>query len=77
MNLYKERPRLNIRANSFSNRVTNTWNQLRESVVMAPSLDAFKDKYSLLRRTHPQSLLVLCPSYVITYVRWDISFEER
>ena len=36
--LYKERPRLNIRANSFSNRVVNVWNNLPEQVVMAPSL---------------------------------------
>ena len=35
-----------------------------------------KNKYSLLYRTHPQSLLVLWPCYVITYVRWSISFEE-
>ena len=35
-----------------------------------------KDNYSLLYRTHPQSLLVLWPCYVITYVRWGISFKE-
>ena len=35
-----------------------------------------KDKYSLLYRTHPQSLLVLWPCYVLTYVRLSISFEE-
>ena len=36
----------------------------------------FKDKYSLLYRTDPQSLLVLWPCYAITYVRRGISFEE-
>ena len=35
-----------------------------------------KDKYSLLYRTHPQSLLALWPCYAITYVRWGSSFEE-
>ena len=36
----------------------------------------FLKTYSLIYRTHPQSLLVLWPCYVITYVKLGISFEE-
>ena len=39
--LFKNRIRLTLRANSFSNRVVNTWNSLTENVVGAPSLNAF------------------------------------
>ena len=42
MKLAKTRPRLNLRANYFSNRVVNLWNNLPDSVVMAPSVNAFK-----------------------------------
>ena len=42
--LFKERSRLNVRANSFSNSVVNIWNQLPEDVVMAPSLNTFKSR---------------------------------
>ena len=53
MKLYKERPRLNVRANSFSNRVANTWNQLPESVIMAPALNAFKGRLNAHWKRHP------------------------
>ena len=38
----KKRARLKLRANSFSNRVINSWNSLPVTVVEAPSLNAFK-----------------------------------
>ena len=60
MKLYKERPRLNIRANSFSNSVANTWNQLPESVVMAPSLNAFKGRLNAHWIRHPQKFNPAC-----------------
>ena len=60
MKLYKERPRLNVRANSFSNRVANTWNQLQESVVMAPSLNAFKGRLNAYWIRHPQKFNPAC-----------------
>ena len=60
MKLYKERPRLNIRANSFSNRVANTWNQLQESVAMAPSLNAFKGRLNAHWKRHPQKFNPAC-----------------
>ena len=40
--LFKLRSRLKIRANSFSNRVVDTWNSLPEQIVQAPSLNCFK-----------------------------------
>ena len=42
--LYKKRSRLNVRANTFSNRVVDVWNSLTESVVMAPTLNTFKSR---------------------------------
>ena len=44
MKLAKIRPRLNIRGNYFNIRVVNMWNNLPESVVTAPSVDAFKGR---------------------------------
>ena len=44
MKLTKTRPRLNIRGNYFSTRVVNLWNSLPDSVVAAPSVDAFKGR---------------------------------
>ena len=60
MKLYKERPRLNVRANSFSNRVANTWNQLPESVIMAPSLNAFKGRLNAHWKRHPKKFNPAC-----------------
>ena len=42
LKLYKERSRMNVRANSFSNHVKNTWHELPDNVVMAPSVNSFK-----------------------------------
>ena len=42
MKLSKQRCRLKLRANYFSNRIVNTWNGLPASVVTAPSVDSFK-----------------------------------
>ena len=42
--LYKKRSRLNVRANTFSNRVVDVWNNLTESVVTAPTLNTFKSR---------------------------------
>ena len=61
---------------TFSNKNgTSSALDKREYLVMIQN-NFVKDKYSLLYRTHPKSLLVLWPCYVITYVRWGISFEE-
>lgn len=42
LKLQKNRSRLELRANFFSNRVVATWNDLPDAVVNAPSVDAFK-----------------------------------
>ena len=39
---YKERCRLDIRKNIFSQRVVNDWNSLPESLIGAEDLDSFK-----------------------------------
>ena len=58
--IFKERPRLNIRANSFSNRVVNTWNNLPEHVVMAPSVNAFKSRLNTHWKGHPHKFEPAC-----------------
>lgn len=58
--LYKERSRLNIRMNCFSNRVINTWNELPNNVVMAPSVNAFKGRLNQHWRGHPAKFNAPC-----------------
>ena len=58
--LFKRRSRLNIRANSFSNRVVNSWNTLPENVVNAPSLNAFKSRLNKHWYWHPNKFEAKC-----------------
>ena len=58
--LFKHRSRLNIRANSFSNRVVNSWNALSENAVNAPSLNAFKSRFNKHWYGHPNKFEDLC-----------------
>ena len=51
--LYKSRTRLNVRSNSFSNRVVDIWNALPGSVVSAPSVNAFKNRLNIHWHNHP------------------------
>ena len=44
LKLFKERSCLLARANSFSNRVMDSWNSLTEDIVNAPSLNTFKSR---------------------------------
>ena len=60
----------------YCGRKTTMQQQQQSQLSKKTSKLNFKDKYSLLYSTHPQSLLVLWPCYVITCVRWIISFEE-
>ncbi|MEW8547283.1 MAG: reverse transcriptase domain-containing protein, partial [Candidatus Thiodiazotropha sp.] len=53
LKLFKKRARLNMRANSFSVRVIDNWNNLPASVVMAPSLEAFKSRLNKHWQYHP------------------------
>ena len=42
--LMKDRSKRQIRSNSFTQRIVNIWNSLPESVVCAPSVNAFKNR---------------------------------
>ena len=42
--LFTQRPRLDVRKHSFSVRVAKVWNSLPEKVVMAKSVDSFKNR---------------------------------
>ena len=53
--LFKRRSRLNIRKNVFSNKVADTWNNLPDSVVEAPSVNSFKSR---LNRHWAQPILL-------------------
>ena len=44
LKLQKNRFRLDIRGNYFSNRVVTKWNSLPDSVVVAPSVNSFKSR---------------------------------
>ena len=44
MTLQKRRSRIVVRTNYFSNRINNVWNSLPESVIAAPSVNAFKGR---------------------------------
>jgi hypothetical protein len=44
LKLAKGFSKLNVRSNYFSQRVTNTWNSLPDSVVTAPSVNTFKSR---------------------------------
>ena len=48
--------RLNLRKYFFTNRVVNHWNSLTESVVSAPSVNAFKNRLDVLWADHPWKL---------------------
>ncbi len=58
--LFKRRSRLQTRANVFSNRIVNAWNNLPETVVMAPSLNSFKSRLNTHWRNHPSKFTPLC-----------------
>ncbi len=45
LKLNKNRHRLDVRGNYFSERVVNTWNSLPDSVVRAPSVNTFKSQF--------------------------------
>ena len=58
--LFKRRSRLNIRANTFGNRVVNSWNALPEKIVNAPSLNAFKSRLNKHWYGHPNKFEAKC-----------------
>ena len=44
--LFKERSRLVLRKQTFTQRVVDSWNSLPENVVNAPSINAFKRRFN-------------------------------
>ena len=52
LKLFKRRNRLNVRANLFSQRVIDQWNVFSESIVTAPSLNAFKSHLNKFWKDH-------------------------
>ena len=69
--IFKNRYRLNVRANSFSNRIGNTWNSLTESDVSAPSLNAVKSRLNQCWKGHPYKFEAACYSAHTTTTRRD------
>ena len=51
--LAKYRTRLALRSTFFSERVVSDWNSLPESVVSAPSMNAFKNRLDAHWANHP------------------------
>ena len=60
LKLFKCRSRLKIRANSFSNRAVDTWNNLPEQIVQAPSLNCFKSRLNNWWKHHPSKFDPAC-----------------
>ncbi|MES9881396.1 MAG: reverse transcriptase domain-containing protein [Sedimenticola sp.] len=79
--IFKRRSRLISRANVFSNRIVNSWNNLPELVVMAPSLNAFKSRLNTHWKHHPSKFTPTCYTITDTTViasrRNNASIEAR
>ena len=60
LKLFKRRSRLSIRTGMFSNRVAEVWNLLPETVVMAPSLNSFKNRLNKAWKNHPSKFCAKC-----------------
>ena len=58
--IYKKRFRLNIRGNYFSNRIIDSWNELPENTVMAPTLNSFKSRLNKCWYGHPHKFNPWC-----------------
>ena len=62
LKLLKKRSRLQVRANSFSNRVVDSWNSFTEDIVNSPSLNTFKSWLNRFWRGHPYKFSPSCYS---------------
>ena len=60
LKLFKRRARLNLRKNSFSDRIVDVWNTLPEFVVKAPSVNAFKNRLNKHWRNYPFKFTAAC-----------------
>ena len=53
LKLIKPKPNTDMRKNSFSHRIVNTWNSLSEEVVSADSINSFKDRLNKFWKDEP------------------------
>ena len=60
--IFVQRSEKEIRANSFTRRVTPVWNSLSEKVVSAKSIDAFKAGLDKLWENHPMKYVYTEPA---------------
>ncbi|MES9905973.1 MAG: reverse transcriptase family protein [Sedimenticola sp.] len=60
LKIYKQRPRLNVSMNAFSNRVVNAWNHLPNTVVESTSLNQFKSRLNKHWSAHPSKFSPNC-----------------
>ncbi len=58
--LFKKRARTEVRKNTFSHRVVDTWNSLPDSVILAPSVNSFKGKLNKFWEGHPLKFNAAC-----------------
>ena len=54
--IFKKRYRLKTRGHFFSNRIIDSWNQLPDYVVNAPSLNSFKSRLNKCWLGHPYKI---------------------
>ncbi len=73
--LFKKRARLNMRANSFSNRIVENWNNLSDDVVTAPSVNAFKSRLNKWWHNHPTKFDPSC--YHVTANQMPVQRNQR
>ena len=60
LTLFKERSRLLLRKQTFTQHVVDSWDNLPANVVNAPSINAFKSRFN----THtPEAASKFCPSW--------------
>ena len=62
LKLFKKRSRLLVTANSFLNRVVDSWNSVTEDIVNVPSLDEFKSLLNRFWRGHSYKFSPSCYS---------------
>ena len=60
--IFKKRYRLKTRGHFFSNRIIDSWNQLPDYVVNAPSLNSFKSRLNKCWLGHPYKFDPWCYS---------------
>ena len=77
LNIFKERCRLNIGNKSFIYRPTDVWNSLPQSVVDAPSVQAFEVKIDKLWKIHPIKNYFTAPPLLWTVSPFDACAQSQ